>query len=245
MKRSLLSSLLPVACATSAIVSLAPTQACASEEHDAPPRWPGPRSQFVWIDAQAGVESVQMETFNANFQTLTVGLLPTAGVGPTANVGAGIRLVFVTLGLRGHLSTFGDDSLLPTVGAWQIWSLDGEIGLRIPLGRFEPHVAIAGGYTSFGGFDAALAGLSAGLDVHGLDARIGAGLDWWLWHAISLGINADAGLLAVARPGISARDLAMPKQIGTLDQAKVRVLEASGSSVGTMVSLTGDLGVHF
>ena len=245
MKLSLLFPGLPVACAASAIVSLTATVVQAAEDHDVKASWGGPKSQYVWIDSQAGVESVQMQTFNASFQTLSVGLLPSAGVGPTANIGAGLRLVFVTLGVRGHLSTFGDDSPMQAVGAWQIWTLDGEIGLRIPLGRIEPHISIAAGYTSFGGFDTALQGLSAGLDVHGVDARVGVGIDCWLSHAISLGIDGDAGLLAVARPGISARDLATPKRIGTLDEAMARILEASGSSVGTRVALLGDLGVHF
>jgi hypothetical protein len=49
----------------------------------------------------------------------------------------------------------------------------------------------------------------------------------------------------VSRPGVSVRDLATPKEIGTINEARARVLEASGSSVGSVVSLTGDVGVHF
>lgn len=209
------------------------------------PAWSGPMSQHVWIDAQAGVESVQLNTFSANFDTMSVGLLPSSGVGPTANIGGGLRLVFLTLGLRGRVATFHDDSPAQTVGAWQIWTLDLEAGLRVPLGRMEPHAALAGGYASFGGFRTALQGLSAGLDVHGIDARLDGGVDYWVAQSISVGLDATAGLLAVARPGVSARDLAMPKQIGTIDDAKARVLEASGSSVGSTFVLTCDVGVHF
>jgi hypothetical protein len=209
------------------------------------PAWAGPMSQHVWIDAQAGVESVQLNTFNANFDTMSVGLLPSSGVGPTANIGAGLRLVFLTLGLRGRVATFYDNAPTQTVGAWQIWTLDLEAGLRIPLGRIEPHAALAGGYASFGGFGTAVQGLSAGLDVHGIDARLDGGLDYWVAQSVSIGLDGAAGLLAVARPGVSARDLATPKQIGTIDDAKARVLEASGSSVGSTLALTCDVGVHF
>jgi hypothetical protein len=214
-------------------------------EREAQPVWGGPKSQHFWLDAQAGVESVQMRTFNADFDTVSVGFLPTAGVGPTANVGAGFRLVFLTLGLRGRVSSFDNNSPTQTVAAWQIWTLDGEIGLRVPLYRLEPHAAIAAGYTSFGGFGTAVQGMSAGLDVHGVDARLDGGVDYWFTNTISLGVDASGGLLAVARPGISARDLATPKQIGTINEAKARVLEANGSSIGSMFALTGDLGVHF
>ena len=228
----------------SPLVCVAPTAAQASDGRAEHP-WGGPQSQLVWLDAQAGVESVQMQTFNADFETMSVGLLPAAGVGPTANVGAGIRFVFLTLGLRGRVSSFEDNAPAQTVGAWQIWTLDGEIGLRVPLRRIEPHTALAAGYTSFGGFGTALHGLSAGLDVHGVDVRLDAGVDYWITHGISIGVDASAGVLAVARPGISARDLATPKQVGTINEAKARVLEASGSSVGSMYALTGDLGLHF
>jgi hypothetical protein len=229
----------------SALVSVVPRAALADVSPEGEKAWGGPKSQHVWIDAQAGVEYLNLQTFNADFETVSVGLLPTSGVGPTVNVGAGVRLVFLTLGLRGRVSSFQDNSSLRSVGAWQVWTLDGEIGLRAPVGRLEPHAALAGGYSSFGGFETALSGLSAGLDVHGVDGRIGAGADYWITRLISVGLDASAGLLAVARPGVSARDLATPKEVGTLNEAKARVLEANGSSVGWMLALTGDLGVHF
>src|SRR6516225_4361105 len=124
-----------------------PSTARAAERGEAATEhWAGPTSQHLWIDAQAGVESVYLQTFNADFDTVSVGLLPTSGVGPTANIGAGIRLVFLTLGVRGRVASFEDNSPTQSVGAWQIWSLDGELGLRAPLGRFEPHGAVAVGY---------------------------------------------------------------------------------------------------
>jgi hypothetical protein len=228
-----------------AVVVRGDTAPVRDETSEAPPPWRGPKSQHVWIDAQAGVESVQLQTFNADFETVSVGLLPTSGIGPTANIGAGFRLVFLTLGVRGRVASFQDNSPEHNIGAWQIWTFDGEIGLRVPLGRFEPHGAVAAGYASFGGLGTALRGLSAGLDVHGIDGRLDAGFDYWVTHTISVGADMAGGLLAVARPGISARDLATPKEIGTIDDAKARVLEANGSSVGWMLSVTGDVGVHF
>jgi hypothetical protein len=218
-------------------------QAMAAGEQET--TWDGPKSQLVWIDAQAGLESVQLRTFNADFDTVSVGFLPTGGVGPTANIGAGVRLVFVTLGFRGRVSSFEGNAPTQTVGAWQIWTFDGELGLRVPLGRLEPHASLTAGYSSFGGFGTAVRGLSAGLDVHGVDARVDAGADYWVTRTISVGVDVSGGLLAVARPGVSARDLATPKEIGTVNDAKARVLEANGSSVGSTFAVTAVLGVHF
>ncbi len=204
-----------------------------------------PKGQLLWIDAQAGVESVQLRTFNADFDTVSVGFLPTSGVGPTANLGAGFRLVFLTLGVRGRVTSFENSAPGQDVSTWQIWTFDGEAGLRIPLGRLEPHAAVAVGYASFGGFGSAVRGLSAGLDVHGVDGRVSGGLDYWVAPALSVGIDASGGLLAVAREGVSARDLATPKQVGTINEAKARVLEANGSSIGSTFAMTASLGVHF
>jgi hypothetical protein len=204
--------------------------------------WAGPMSQHVYLDAQAGLESVQMRTFFANFDSVSAGFLPSTGFGPTARVGTGLRLGFLTLGLRGRVAQFDDPS---TVGPWQIWSLDAEVGIRVPLRRWEPHFVVAGGYSTFGGLGSAVAGLSSGLDVHGVDVRGGGGVDYWVTHTVSLGLDLDGELLAIARPGVPVRDLAAAQQVGTIDQAKARVLEASGSSVGVGTALSASFGVHF
>jgi hypothetical protein len=193
------------------------------------------------MDAQAGVESVQLQTFIADFNSVSAGFLPTAGVGPTESVGGGARFGFLTIGARGKVASFDDVN----VGPWQIWTLDGEIGVRVPLRRLEPHIVFAGGYSSFGGFGTAVRGLQEGLDVHGVDIRLGGGVDYWIVENISLGLDASAGLVAIARPGISVRDLATAQEVGTLNEAKARILEGSGSSVGTTLALTASAGVHF
>lgn len=218
--------------------------ASASRAEEREEYWGGPMSQHVWLDAQAGVEEVQLQTFSAS-DTLGVGLLPASGVGPTLRVGGGLRLGFFTLGARGRVATFENDSASSTVTSWNIWSLDAELGLRVPLWRTEPHLALAGGYSSFGGFADAVNGLGAGLDVHGVDVRLDAGVDFWVTHTLSLGLDASGELLALARPGVSVRDLATPESVGTLNEAKARVLEANGSSIGSGLALTGTFGVHF
>src|SRR5260370_11526805 len=154
-----------------------------------------PKGQLLWIDAQAGVESVQLRTFNADFDTVSVGFLPTSGVGPTANLGAGFRLVFLTLGVRGRVTSFENSAPGQDVSTWQIWTFDGEAGLRIPLGRLEPHATLGLGYASFGGFGNAVRGLSPGLDVHGADSRLGGGRDDWVAPAVAAGVAAGGGVV--------------------------------------------------
>jgi hypothetical protein len=210
--------------------------------HPAESRWGGPSSQHFYLDTQAGVEWVQLETFVADFSTYALGLLPSTGVGPSATIGLGGRLGFFTLGGRGRVSSFGGDGGFQ--GAWQLWTLDAEAGIRVPLGRVEPHVTLAGGYAESSHFGHAVANLN-GVDLHGVDLRLGAGVDYWVIHNLSIGGEADFGVLAVTRPGVSLQELAAVQQVSTLNQAKQRVLEASGSSVGTVLAVIADVGVHF
>jgi hypothetical protein len=207
-----------------------------------PERWAGPSSQLVWTDVRAGVEAVQLSTFVADFDQVSAGFLPTSGVGPSLGVGAGLRFGFLTVGARGRVVSFEDAS---TVGPWQIWTLDAELGVRVPLHRLEPHLSFSGGYSSFGGFHDAVSGLSGGLDVHGADFALGMGVDYWITRTVSVGADVQGQVLAIARSGISVRDLATPREVGTINDAKARILEANGTSLGTALLATVALGVHF
>jgi hypothetical protein len=44
---------------------------------------------------------------------------------------------------------------------------------------------------------------------------------------------------------VSLAELAEAKNVGTLNEAKARVLEASGSGVGSSLTVTGGAGFHF
>lgn len=196
--------------------------------------------EWIWANAEGGVETANLRTFDANVDNLTVGLTPTSAVGPMVGLGAGVRLLFVTLGLRGRLGAMQDSA-----ESWQLWTLDPEIGIRVPLKRVEPYFTLAGGYASVGNFGTAVSGLASGFDVSGGNVRIGAGLDVYVTHAFSIGGVVSGEMLILARQGVSLRDLAAAKQIGTINDAKARILEANGTSVGGALTLGLVLGLHF
>jgi hypothetical protein len=205
----------------------------------------GRHPEWVYLDADAGFESINLQTFSANADVLTASIIPSSGFGPTVSLGAGFRLVFITFGLRGRMAAFQDSSVARTVGSWQQWSFDGEVGIRIPIGYFEPHLVFDAGYTTFGGFGQAISGLQRGIDVNGFDMRGTMGLDYFLGQNFSLGLNVGGALLALTRPGVSLRDLATPKQIATIDEAQQRLLQGNGSSLGTALTVTLAAGLHF
>jgi len=208
-------------------------------------RTEGRTPEWFYLDGDVGVESINLQTFNANADKLTASVIPSSGFGPTASVGAGFRLVFFTAGLRARMAAFQDSSVERSVGSWQQWSFDGEIGFRIPLGWFEPHLIFDAGYTTFGGFSDAVAGLSRGINVNGADLRGVIGFDYYLGQRVSLGFNVGGALLALSRPGVSLADLAVAKQVNTINEAKARILEGNGTSIGSAITVTGGLGLHF
>jgi hypothetical protein len=205
---------------------------------------PQPTKTFVWTDVEGGVESLHLTTFNADFDRLLVGFAPSDVTGPTVGVGVGLRFVFLTLGVRGRYATFATDTTSPTSGM-QLWTLGPELGFRVPLGRVEPYLTFGANYATVSGIGDGVGGLPNGIDVHGLQAKAGFGVDWFVARHISLGGNLSGGVLALTRPGVSLSDLATAQQVGTINEAKARILQANGSSVGADVTGTVGLGVAF
>ena len=224
-------------------VLLAAVLTSASSQAEGEPAQAKPREkglEWVWANAEAGVELANLRRFDANLDTLTVGLTPSSGVGPAFGVGAGVRFVFVTLGVRGRVG-----ALQSSGGAWQLWTLDAELGIRVPLKRVEPYLTLAAGYTSLGNFGYAVSGLGSGLDISGANLRLGAGVDFYITRAFSVGGNVSGEMLMLARRSVPLRDLAAAKQIGSIDDAKARVLEASGTSFGAALTFSAVAGLHF
>src|SRR4029079_11054398 len=165
--------------------------------------------------------------------------------GPTAHLGVGFRLLPLTLGLRAGVAAFGDSSPTRSVNDMQLYSIDAEIGVRIPVARFEPYLLVGGGYSAFGGLDDAISGVSQGLAVDGANVRAGLGLDFYVSPLLSLGARFTGELLFLSRPGVPIRDLATAQQVSTIGEAKARLLEADGSSIGTALHLTVGPALHF
>jgi hypothetical protein len=165
--------------------------------------------------------------------------------GPTVNVGFGLRWLVLTFGARLGASFFDDPSPGRSDGSSQLYSVDAELGFRIPAGPVEPYFVMAGGYSRFGGLDDAIQGVGQGLDIDGANLRLAFGLDYFFNQNVSLGARVAGEALFLSRPGIPLRSLAAPEQVNTLGEARARLLEGEGSSAGTSLAITVGPGVHF
>ncbi|MFO0619291.1 MAG: hypothetical protein U0414_42275, partial [Polyangiaceae bacterium] len=125
--------------------------------------------------------------------------------------------------------------------AWQIGRIGGEIGFHFPLGVFEPHLEVGGGYAALGNFDGVVA---ERISISGGYARASAGLDLYPVGQFSLGAVASFDFMGLTRPGVSVADLAALKSSNAITDAQSQVLATSGSGYGSTFSIQGVIGLH-
>ena len=186
----------------------------------APERSVNHTSEVLYLTPEVGVEYVGLETLH-----LTRALFPsqvhTADVGPVVGVAAGVRLLFITLGPRFRYGHFRD---------WDLWTLEGEVGFKAPLGAIEPFVGFGAGYAKVGNLN------EGRVKVQGYDMRLFAGLDYYLNKTFSIGGSATAELLGMTRPGVD-----LNQATGSVSED---VYKLDGSSVGLAILAFAVVGAH-
>ncbi len=190
--------------------------------------------QMFWLDAEAGFTLLGLQTFKAD-GLVDPAVVETQQGGLMLGGGLGVRLVFITLGPRFRFGTFGE---------WQVWTLDGEVGLRIPFGKVEPYFLLSGGYASVGALDVHDRVDSGDVDIRGWNLRAGGGADLYLSRAFSLGGRVTGDALFLRRPGVE------PDALGQVDPgAAAARLQAvygkDGASIGAALTASAVVGLHF
>lgn len=204
-----------------------------------------------WIDGGVGYQRLELTTLSVQrvegSTALTGDLAPRVVGGVGANVGLGVRFYLLTLGARLGMTFFdaAPSSSRDVDGTLQLYSINAELGFRIPIGRVEPYVLLGAGYSVIGGLGDAVSGLGRGLDIDGANGRLGLGIDYFMTPNLSFGVRGAAEILFLARSGVPLRDLAEARSVDTIGDAKTRALEGDGSSIGTAFSVTAGPGLHF
>ena len=197
--------------------------AAESEPADSPKAAPAQSeshlSELFYVNADLGPQYVGLQQLH-----LTKDLVPSTvhatDVGPAVGVGAGVRLVFITIGPRFRYGSFRD---------WDLWSLDAEVGLRVPLGALEPWLLVGAGYSKLGRLQ------ERSVRVQGYDIRLGMGVDYYFDRMFSLGGGITGDVLGMTRPGVDLNE-----QTGSVD---ADVYKLDGSSVG--IALVGSVTAGF
>jgi hypothetical protein len=139
-----------------------------------------------------------------------------------------------------------------------LWELDGEVGFHTRIDHLDPYFVLRGGYAFDGslgsGAAAAVNGSAPSLSVHGWNAGMAVGGDYYFNHYLSLGLEAGIDFLFLQRPPVAQlppqfTDPTLISMLSPADQQRVQDLkkayQESGSSVGFGANGTVHLGVHF
>lgn len=183
--------------------------------------------EWIWLNAEVGTQHLGLGTFKAD-QLVDPKLVKTTQTGLLVGAGIGARILVFTVGARFRLGKFQD---------FQLWTLNAEGGFRIPIGKLEPYVTLAAGYAALGSFTTDAPAASKA-DVRGFNARLGAGLDYYLSNTFSVGGNLSGDVLFLSRSKVSG---AAESTSG--DEATVYAQD--GSSIGAGATLTAVVGLHF
>ncbi|HEY1536988.1 MAG TPA: hypothetical protein VGF76_23370 [Polyangiaceae bacterium] len=178
--------------------------------------------EFVWLNAELGPEYLGLQTLR-NKGLVDSQQIHSKDLGMVYGAGLGMRLLVFTFGARFRFGDFPD---------WQLWTLNAEAGMHIPIGRIEPYLTLGGGYASLGAWNKSKVGADM-KQAHGLDVRAGAGVDFYLTNTFSIGGNLTGDMLVLSRSGSSS---ALGPEVFS---------SPSGSGIGLGGTLSAVLGLHF
>jgi hypothetical protein len=193
--------------------------------------------KWVWAGAELGGSYTNMKAFSQS----NLAVVDTTKSGLMTGFGAGVRLLFLDVGLRVRDYT-----------ALSMWNIDGEVRFHMRMGRVDPSLAVRGGYSTVGNFDQSVGSATgtAQVDVHGFNVGTGFRLDYLVGNFVVIGVELSGDVLFLTRPVPP-----LPPELASLPPAQQAMLKAqlqseplyqnSGDSVGFGAALGAHLGVHF
>jgi hypothetical protein len=227
----------------------APTTGYQSARNDEEKQDSGLGLEWVWLNAEAGISYVNLQSFN----TSNLGLNSTSAGGPSFGVAAGVRLIFFTLGLRAR------DLSLSDIG--NLWLLNLEAAFHTRFGRVDPYFGLRGGYNFVGSLSSssvqvAMGGSPSDVSIHGWNVGPMFGMDFYPAKLVSLGFDLDSQFLFITRPkpalpcpavgGVQPTQAQCQTTFDMIATPQEKLLyDNSGSSVGFGFSALAHLGLHF
>lgn len=200
----------------------------------------GRKFELFWLDASLGGAYIDMRQLS---QT-SLAVEKASALGPAFSLGAGARFVVFVLGARLRHNA---------LSAFNMWQINGELGLKLPLRSFDLLIGAHGGYSFVGRLgDASVAANTStptdadAVKIRGFNAGLALALDYFTSPLFSIGVGATADVLFLNRP-----PSALPAQFASLPpdkQAAIKsdpLYQATGSSVGLELGLGLRLGLHF
>ena len=193
--------------------------------------------EWVYLNADAGFAYMNMATFS---QT-ALAIQQTSSAGGAFGVGAGLRLLFFTVGVRARDLQLSD---------YNLWELDAEAAFHIRIWRIDPYFGVRGGYAFVGSLGSGAVSTSSGtsasdVSVHGLNVGPMFGIDVYLSSLFSIGGEANAEFLYLKRPAVALPQGVTAADVAMLPPSQQQLYQQSGSSAGFGAIATLHAGLHF
>jgi len=126
--------------------------------------------EFIYVEPELGAEYVGLNALHSGLYLLPADA-SSSGFGLVAGGAAGVRLLFFTAGPRFRFVHFSD---------FDLFTIDLELGWRVPLGSLDVYGMLGGGY-------AWLTQSVPRPKVDGYNFRLGGGADYYFTNVLSLG----------------------------------------------------------
>jgi len=143
---------------------------------------------FFWIEPLVGFRGVHV----LDASVFDGAVIPSESYGLALGAGAGVRLLYFTAGVQFRYGV---------LSAWDLWTLGLDVGLRVPLGDFEPYFGLGGGFAAVEGATNDAATISP--TALGGDVRVFGGLDYFVTPVFSVGARLGLEMIVLGRDAVS------------------------------------------
>lgn len=177
--------------------------------------------EYFWIGAEVGPQFFDLAPFRRG--SILEGRASESAGGVSYGAGAGLRLLYFTLGARFRRAS---------LASYDLWTLQGELGGRLPLGHYEPFVRFGLGYIEV----ESLSGDGATLAVSGISGRVSGGISYYLSDSFSVGLELALDYAWLERAAVAA---------AALESGVASPFTAASSSFALGAGLLAQVGFHF
>lgn len=196
--------------------------------------------ELFWVDAQLGGSYIDMQQLSET----DLRVEKASSGGPAFSLGAGLRFVVLVLGARARYNA---------LSAFNMWQLNGEVGLKLPVSSFDILIGAHGGYSFVGSLGQASVATSTNVPteadqvkIRGWNAGLDLAFDYYVSPTFSVGVGAIGDFLFLNRPPV-----AKPEGFDQLPADQQNAInndplyQRSGTSAGFQAAGFLRLGLHF
>ncbi|MDB4945089.1 MAG: hypothetical protein JWP97_4623 [Labilithrix sp.] len=197
----------------------------------------GRNFELFYVDGMVGGSYINMRQFSSD----TLQIQKAESGGPMFSLGAGVRFVILVAGVRARYNA---------LSAFNMWQLNAEVGLKIPISKLDFLVGLHGGYSFVGKVDDGTVSASStptnndAVKVRGWNAGLDVALDYYVSPNFSVGVGVFGDGLFLKRPPVDLPAGVTKEQVAA-DPEAAKLYEQSGTSAGLQFGGGLRLGGHF